>query len=63
MAGSSVERVVPLAVPRVAAGPVEELLERYRRYLVSERCLAQDTIRVPSCREFYRVYAISINVL
>lgn len=45
MAGSSVERVAPVAVLRMAAGPVEALLERYRGYLVSERCLAEETVR------------------
>lgn len=44
MAGS-VERVASVAVPGVAAGPVAVLLERYRRYLALERCLAGETVR------------------
>jgi integrase/recombinase XerD len=38
--------VMPLAPSSgAAAGPVEVLLEHYRCYLVSERCLAEETIR------------------
>ena len=36
---------VPLAAPAVAATPVEALLERYRRYLLVERGLAEGTVR------------------
>jgi integrase/recombinase XerD len=36
--------VMPLAALSVTAEPVEVLLERYRGYLVFERCLAEDTI-------------------
>jgi integrase/recombinase XerD len=37
--------VTPVAVEVVAAGPLEELIERYRRYLVTERGLVAATVR------------------
>jgi integrase/recombinase XerD len=36
--------VVPVAPPTAVAGPLEELLGAYRRYLVCERGLAESTI-------------------
>jgi site-specific recombinase XerD len=37
--------VAPLAAPAVATTPLEALLERYRRYLLVERGLAEGTVR------------------
>jgi integrase/recombinase XerD len=42
--GRLVDRVASGAVPTLASGPVESLLDRYRRYLASERRLDERTI-------------------